>query len=74
MFHKLISFGAMLTLAVVIAGCGDGGTAQSTNDDLSSENLSLDPSWSGKAYGLLTFLPLQQLHLHQFYLDRKVDR
>ena len=39
MFHKLISFGAMLTLAVVIAGCGDGESAQSTNDDLSSENL-----------------------------------
>lgn len=39
MFQKLLALGAVLVLAVVITGCGNDKTAQSTNDNLSSKDL-----------------------------------
>ena len=48
MFQKLIAFGVVLALAVVVTGCGNDETAQSTNDNLSSENLFDDSNDAAK--------------------------
>ncbi len=39
MFHKFIALGSLLAFAIIITGCGSSETAQTTDENLSSEKL-----------------------------------
>ncbi|MCP3694334.1 MAG: hypothetical protein GY917_19165, partial [Planctomycetaceae bacterium] len=57
MFHKFIALGSLLAFAIIVTGCGSSETAQTTDENLSSEKLFGDSNDTAETTGQETTDP-----------------